>query len=69
MKKEQKMGGASTKNNHIEFCSQSVIDSAVSQKKHVFYSLAFCYTRMFNRHILRKCYVILLRIAIANIWG
>ena len=30
-------------------------------KKNVFfYSLAFCYTRMFNRYILIKCYVILL---------
>ena len=41
-----------------------------SNKKNVFfYSLAFCYTRMFNRYVLIKCYVILLRIAIANIWG
>ena len=53
-------------------------ESFFVQKKHVFffsiktcflYSLTFCYTPMLNRYILIKCYVILLRIAIANIWG
>ena len=39
------------------------------KQKMIFYSLVFCFTRMFNRYILMKCYVILLRNAIANIWG
>ena len=41
--------------------------SVFLQKKRFFN--VFCYTRMFSRYIITKCYVILLRIAIANIRG